>query len=463
MSVDPKVNYSLPSGYVEFSPAERLLEQRLLDEIRVAAEKYGFCSVETPAVERLEVLQAKGNQGDNILYRISPIVPERQESRNREDDGREERALRFDHTVPLAAYVARHLNDISFPFARYQIDMVFRGERPKKGRYRSFRQCDFDLIGRGQLDLMYDALLPALINEIFTRLGLGEFLIRISNRKVLCGFFAYLGVEPNAIRSCIKIVDDIEKIGLDKSVHAFAELGISPEAFSKIADFVKINGTPDDVLAALHPYKDTSDEMSQGYNELLQVAKGLKSLGVSTARCSFDMSIARGLGYYTGTVYETTLIGQENLGSICSGGRYEGLVGIFAREPLPGVGISIGWTRLFVNLLERGILKASASNPAKVVVLDVDKELRAEYLLIASELRNKNIPTLSLFDERTLAKQLSWANKAHIPLCIVVGSDEFANKTVSIKNLLSREQVTVNREDFIAKVSQFLDEINDAT
>ena len=375
---DTKVNYSLPSGFIEFPPAQRALEVHCLDLIRKSAERYGFHSVETPLVERLEVLHAKGNQGDNLIYRLNPIISEGHSAAGYEDDGTDGRGLRFDLTVPLAAYIARHLHQLSFPFARYQMDTVFRGERPKKGRYRSFKQCDFDIVGRGTLPLIYDALMPALIHEIFVSLGIGEFVIRINNRKVLCGFFEALGVPSDHIRGCVKIVDNAEKAGEGKTLKALIEGGISEVDAREVLEFVRVKGAPVEVLERLARYQGRNSDFDTGVAELTELGEGLALFGIPGERVVLDMGIARGLGYYTGTVYETTLIGQEGLGSICSGGRYEHLVGIFARESLPGVGISIGWTRLFVSLIERGVLKVEASQRSTVAVLFADKNLKAE-------------------------------------------------------------------------------------
>jgi histidyl-tRNA synthetase len=447
---EARINYTLPSGFIEYSPAERAFEVRCLDLIRRAAERYGFCSIETPAVERLEVLHAKGNQGDNLIYSISPIVPEEQRGSDdlkAVDDGGEARGLRFDLTVPLAAYIARNLHNLTFPFARYQMDYVFRGERAKKGRYRCFRQCDFDIVGRGSLPLLYDALMPALINEIFTALSIGEFRIHINNRKVLCGFFESLGVTDDKIRGSIKIVDNVSKVGFEKTVASLYGLGISQLAVERIVEFVRINGSALTVLQDLDKYKGCHPGFDTGLAELQAVASSLSILNVPDERVIFDMSIARGLGYYTGTVYETTLVGHENLGSICSGGRYEKLVGIFAREELPGVGISIGWTRLFSSLLDRGELRHGQSvyNNA-VAVLNVEEQLMSEYLKISSELRAAEIVTLSVFENRSLGKQFSWASKQGARYAVVVGSRELAEGLVSVKNLENGSQESVKRE-----------------
>ncbi|PLZ66163.1 histidine--tRNA ligase, partial [Fischerella thermalis WC246] len=334
MAKSEKINFSTPSGFPEFLPGEKRLEVYLLDTIRRVFESYGFTPIETPAVERLEVLQAKGNQGDNIIYGINPILPPNRQAEKEKagESGSEARALKFDQTVPLAAYIARHLNDLNFPFARYQMDVVFRGERAKDGRFRQFRQCDIDVVGRRELSLLYDAQMPAIITEIFTAINIGDFLIRINNRKILTGFFQSVGIEESKIKSCIGIIDNLEKIGEAKVKQELEKEGISPEQTQKIIEFVNIKGTVDDMLDKLKHLAQIMPEAEQfnlGVTELETVITGVRNLGVPENRFCIDLSIARGLDYYTGTVYETTLLGHEALGSICSGGRYEELVGVF--------------------------------------------------------------------------------------------------------------------------------------
>lgn len=380
MAKGDKINFSTPSGFPEFLPSEKRLELYLLDIIRRVFESYGFTPIETPAVERLEVLQAKGNQGDNIIYGIDPILPpNRQAERDKSGEtGSEARALKFDQTVPLAAYIARHLNELTFPFARYQMDVVFRGERAKDGRFRQFRQCDIDVVARRELSLLYDAQMPAIITEIFEAINIGDFLIRINNRKVLTGFFKSVGITEDKIKSCIGIVDNLEKIGETKVKQELEKEGVSGEQTQKIIDFIKIYGSIDEVLDKLKHLAQNlpeTEQLSLGISELETVIAGVRNLGVGENRFCIDLSIARGLDYYTGTVYETTLLGHEALGSICSGGRYEELVGVFLGEKMPGVGISIGLTRLISRLLKAGILSTLAATPAQVMVVNMQEDL----------------------------------------------------------------------------------------
>ncbi|MEH2178358.1 histidine--tRNA ligase [Nostoc sp.] len=461
MAKGDKINFSTPSGFPEFLPSEKRLELYLLDIIRRVFESYGFTPIETPAVERLEVLQAKGNQGDNIIYGIDPILPpNRQAERDKSGEtGSEARALKFDQTVPLAAYIARHLNELTFPFARYQTDVVFRGERAKDGRFRQFRQCDIDVVARHELSLLYDAQMPAIITEIFEAINIGDFLIRINNRKVLTGFFKSLGIAENQIKSCIGIVDTLEKIGETKVKQDLEKEGISAEQAQKIIEFIKIDGAVDEILDKLkHLAQNLSEteQLSLGVTELETVIAGVRNLGVAENRFCIDLSIARGLDYYTGTVYETILLGHETLGSICSGGRYEELVGVFLGEKMPGVGISIGLTRLISRLLKAGILNTLAATTAQVMVVNMQEDLMPTYLKVSQHLRQAGINVITNFDKRPLGKQFQLADKQGIQFCVIIGSEEAAAQKSSLKDLKTGEQVEVLLENLAEEVKKRL-------
>ncbi|BAZ67833.1 MAG: histidine--tRNA ligase [Pelatocladus maniniholoensis HA4357-MV3] len=449
MAKSEKINFSTPSGFPEFLPGEKRLEVYLIDTIRRVFESYGFTPIETPAVERLEVLQAKGNQGDNIIYGIDPILPPNRQAEKEKsgESGSEARALKFDQTVPLAAYIARHLNDLNFPFARYQMDVVFRGERAKDGRFRQFRQCDIDVVGRRELSLLYDAQMPAIITEIFTAINIGDFVIRINNRKILTGFFQSVGIEETKIKACIGIIDNLEKIGEAKVKQELEKEGISLEPTQKIIEFVNIKGTVDDMLDKLKHLTQTMPEAERfnlGVTELETVITGVRNLGVPENRFCIDLSIARGLDYYTGTVYETTLLGHEALGSICSGGRYEELVGVFLGEKMPGVGISIGLTRLMSRLIKAGILNTLAPTPAQVMVVNLQEDLMSLYLKVSQDLRKAGINVITSFDKRGLGKQFQLADKQGIQFCVIIGTDEAAAQKSSLKDLKTGEQVEVS-------------------
>ncbi|HEY9804879.1 MAG TPA: histidine--tRNA ligase [Leptolyngbyaceae cyanobacterium] len=461
MAKNDKINFSTPSGFPEFLPSEKRLELYLLDTIRRVYESYGFTPIETPAVERLEVLQAKGNQGDNIIYGIDPILPpNRQAEKDKSGEtGSEARALKFDQTVPLAAYIARHLNELTFPFARYQMDVVFRGERAKDGRFRQFRQCDIDVVGRKELSLLYDAQMPAIITEIFEAINIGDFVIRINNRKILTGFFQSLGISETQIKTCISIIDDLDKIGEAKVKQQLEKEGISEEQTQKIIDFIKIDGSVDDVLDKLKHLSQNLPEAEQftlGVTELETVITGVRNLGVNDKRYCIDLAIARGLNYYTGTVYETTLIGHEALGSICSGGRYEELVGMFLGEKMPGVGISIGLTRLISRLLKAGILNTLPATPAQVVVVNMQEDLMPTYLKVSQQLRQAGINVITNFEKRQLGKQFQAADKQGIRFCVIIGADEAAAQKSSLKDLQSGEQIEVALADLAAEIKRRL-------
>lgn len=461
MTKSDKINFSTPSGFPEFLPSEKRLEVYLLDIIRKVFESYGFTPIETPAVERLEVLQAKGNQGDNIIYGIDPILPpNRQAEKDKSGEtGSEARALKFDQTVPFAAYIARHLNELTFPFARYQMDMVFRGERAKDGRFRQFRQCDIDVVARGKLSLLYDAQMPAIITEIFEAINIGDFVIRINNRKILTGFFASVGIAENQIKACIGIIDNLEKIGEAKVKQELDKVGISSEQTEKIIEFIKIDGNVDDILDKLKHLANNLPEAEQfilGVSELETVINGVRNLGVADKRFCIDLSIARGLNYYTGTVYETTLIGHEALGSICSGGRYEELVGMFLGEKMPGVGISIGLTRLISRLLKAGVLNTLSATPAQVMVVNIQEDLIPVYLKISQQLRQAGINVITNFEKKQLGKQFQAADKLGIRFCVIIGADEAAAQKSSLKDLKSGEQIEVALADLGEEVKRRL-------
>ncbi len=448
--IDENINFKPPSGFdIEFLPAEKRLEQYLIDTMRNVFEQYGYTPIETPAVERLEVLQAKGNQGDNIIYSISPIVSEDG------DKDSDRRGLKFDQTVPLAAYIARHLNDLSFPFARYQMDMVFRGERAKKGRYRQFRQCDIDVVGRGKLSLLYDAQIPAIIAQIFDAINIGKYLIRINNRKVLTGFFSAIAITPEQIRTCLKVVDMLDKIGEAKVKLELEKQGVSGSQAEQIIGFTKIKGDNNAVLEQLAQVSQAlgnPTDFEQGISELKEVINGVIALGVPTDKYCIDLAIARGLEYYTGTVYETTLIGYESLGSICSGGRYEELVGIFVGEKMPGVGISIGLTRLLRQLMDAKVLKPLAPSPAQVMVLNLNPEFMNTYLQVSQTLRQAGINVLTSFESRPIGKQFQQADKLGIPLCVIIGEAEVKSKTCNLKNLKTGIQKAIALDDLVAEI-----------
>jgi histidyl-tRNA synthetase len=448
-------NYSTPSGFTEYLPTEQHLYDKVHKVVEDTYKKYGFSHIDTPAVERMEVLTAKGNQGDNIIYAIEPVTPHGEAT---ETDA-PKRGLRFDQTVPLAAYVARHKNDLVFPFPRYAIGSVFRGERAKAGRYRQFVQADIDVVGRGSLPLVYDAQMPAIIAEIFEKLHIGDFLIRINNRKVLTGFFDAIGIGAHSVKDCIKIVDELEKIRAAGVISKLEAIGVTAAQAKEIVAFTEIDGSVDEILDRLaHKAAEMGDpaEFCEGIAELTTVIAGVRSLQVPERRYCIDLSIARGLGYYTGTVYETSLLGYPGLGSICSGGRYEDLVGIFTGEKMPGVGISIGLTRLVYKLMDLELLKPTAASPAKVMVFNLHSNLMDTYLKTSQQLRHAGMEVLTSFEQRKIGEQFDYAQRLGIPLCVLIGAREIEAGTAQIAVMETGEKISVPLDRLTDKLHQLL-------
>ncbi len=437
------------SGFPEFLPEEQIVFQRALDLIRRTFEAYGFVPVETPAVERVDVLLTKGGN-DREIYGLRRLAAEG------DDAGAKELALHFDLTVPLARYVAQHYGQLTFPFRRYQIQPVWRGERAQAGRYRQFYQCDIDTIGDGELSLLNDAEIPSVIHRLFTEMEIGPFTIRINNRKVLQGLVSSLGIaegEPTA--EVLRIVDRLEKVGPERVRTMLADVGVSGEGAAQLLALTEQQLSTDGWLAYLQG-QTVNETYARGVEELAAVVASVRALGVPDSRFTVDPSIARGLDYYTGTIYETRLDAHPELGSICSGGRYDNLAGHFTNRPLPGVGISIGLTRLIPRLIEAGVLKAEASTTAPVLVTLFDAADPAATLAIAARLRDAGVGVETYLERRKLDKQLKYANKRGFALVVVAGPDEAANGTASVKDLRSGEQRVVPVADLPAAVQGLL-------
>ncbi len=433
------------SGFPEWLPEQKLVEQRMLDIIREEFERFGFGPIETPAIERKEVLAAKGVV-EKEIYALSRL------SAGEGEDPATEMALHFDLTVPLARYVAQHFNDLVFPFRRYQMQKVWRGERPQAGRFREFYQCDIDVIGSGKLSLLNDAELPLVIHGIFSRIGIGRFLIRVNNRKILQGFLAHLGLPPERGGDALRVVDALDKIGREKVLAELeARAGLNADQAVRLVDFVTAAPTLDE-LAGL-----TDDPMfQQGVVELTEVAQGMRDLGLPDEAWTVDLSIARGLDYYTGTVFETVLVDNPEIGSICSGGRYDDLAGTFTKQALPGVGISIGLTRLLARLFDTGLLKPGATTPSRVLVTVMDAAFRSRYLALAAELRSAGINTELYTQDRKLGDQLKYADRKGIPVALIAGESEFDAGTVVLKALRTGEQTTHARDGLCDAVRALL-------
>jgi histidyl-tRNA synthetase len=415
------------SGFPEWLPEVRLVEQRWLDRIRAAFERYGFCSVETPSVENLDVLLAKGETSQEV-YTLRRLQAE-------DNDDGARLGLHFDLTVPFARYVAQHFNELVFPFKRYQIQRVWRGERPQEGRYREFTQCDIDVINVDQVPLSYDAELPRIIHEVLTSLDLPPWAININNRKVLQGFYEGLGIaDPLAV---IRVADKIDKIGAD-GVRAtlVRTVGLSDRQAGACLDLASIRGTGVSVADDVTSLGVKSDLLTEGLDELTFVLSSLADLPEGTIVA--DLAIARGLDYYTGTVYEGAFTGFPGYGSICSGGRYENLAGSYIRRDLPGIGMSIGLTRIFAKLVAEGLLAAGPSCPTTVLVAVPSDERRSEAVATAARLRERGINTELYHQADKIGKQIRYASRKGIPYIWFPPFED--GRPHEIKDLVSGDQ-----------------------
>ncbi len=433
-----KINTQVMSGFMELLPADQLLFNKMLDTIKTTYERFGFIPLDTPVIERAEVLFTKaGEETEKQIYRI--------------DKGETPQALRFDLTVPLARYVSEHMNELAFPFRRYHIGKVYRGERAQKGRYREFYQCDIDIIGNEHLHLINDAEILSVINATFTALNVGDFTIRINNRKILNGFFAGLGVGEQ-MTPILRIIDKLEKIGRDKVIAELEIAGITGPIIEKILTLVALRGTSTSVIATLNNLAISNDLFTLGVQEMTAVTKHLEELGVPTSNYELDLSIARGLDYYTGTVYETMLNALPQIGSVCSGGRYDNLAESFSNKKLPGVGISIGLTRLFSQLKEHALISSNTSTPTKVMVIPLIETLTIP-LEIATKLRTAGINTEVYLETGKMKKKLDYANKLGIAFVILVGEDEIKADKYTVKDMKTGEQKTVGRDTLIQSIT----------
>ncbi len=438
-----------PPGVLELLPRDQIAFQRVLDVIRRNYERFGFLPVETPVFELTEVLLTKsgGDTERQVYFAQSTGALEKKE------DGLPELALRFDLTVPLARYVAEHEHALAFPFRRYQMQRVYRGERQQRGRFREFYQCDIDVIGKGALSVRFDAEMPAVIHAVFTELGIGKFTIQINNRKLMRGFFERLGVTDAALQMAVlREVDKIDKRGPDdvRDTLRGEGFGLTAAAVAQILDFVSLRSTGHvDALAKLDALGGGNATLEQGIAELREVLLLVKALGVPEADYAINFSIARGLDYYTGTVYETTLDAFPQIGSVCSGGRYENLASHYTKSQLPGVGISIGVTRLFWQLREAGLIGTAESSVECLVAL-MDEAALGDALALGSRLRAGGINTEVQLESKKLAKQLQYADRAGIRFVLLRGEEERAKGTITVKDLRRNEQFEVAESELVA-------------
>ncbi|KGI77949.1 histidine--tRNA ligase [Oleiagrimonas soli] len=433
-------------GVLELLPREQIAFQRMLDVIARNYRLFGFLPIETPVMEFSQVLLTKsGGETERQVYFV-------QSTGALEKDGQPELALRFDLTVPLARYVAEHERELSFPFRRYQIQRVYRGERAQRGRFREFYQCDIDVIGKDHLSTRYDAEIPAVIHSVFRELAIGPFTIQLNHRKLMRGFFEGLGIADGEQQMLVlREVDKLDKRGADavRATLTGEGFGLAEDVVAKILQFVQVRSTSlADAVDKLDALGAGSDTFEQGRDELKQVLTMVRDLGVPENRFALNLSIARGLDYYTGMVYETTLDEHPEIGSICSGGRYDNLAGQYTKSHLPGVGISIGATRLFWQLREAGLI-ATADSTVQALVTQMDEAHLADYLALANELRAGGIATETVMEGGKLGKQFKYADRAGIRFVLVLGDEELAKGTVTVKDMRRNDQFEVKREELI--------------
>jgi histidyl-tRNA synthetase len=437
-------------GVLELLPLDQIAFQRMLDVIRRNYERFGFLPVETPVMEFSDVLLTKtGGETERQVYFVQSTGALANAEKN---DGVPELALRFDLTVPLARYVAEHEHDLSFPFRRYQMQRVYRGERAQRGRFREFYQCDIDVIGKDSLSVRYDAELPAVIYSVFRELNIGAFTIQINNRKLIRGFYESLGILDGEMQTLVlREVDKLDKRGADylRETLTGPQFGLSADTAQKILDFSLGRSTSlKDAFDKLDALGSGSEALEQGRAELKEVLGLIRDFGVPESHYTLNFSIARGLDYYTGTVYETTLNDYPQIGSICSGGRYENLAGQYTKSKLPGVGISIGLTRLYWQLRDAGLIETGKST-VDVLVTQMDEAQLPAYLALAGELRGAGIATEVVLEGGKLGKQFKYADRAGVRFVIVLGEDELAKGVVTVKDLRREDQFEVARADLI--------------
>lgn len=413
------------AGFMELLPEEQILFEQMKNKIEKTYQKFGFLPLDTPIIESAEVLLAKaGGETEKQIYRF--------------EKGDTDLALRFDLTVPLAKYVAKNYGNLSFPFRRYQIGKVYRGEKAQKGRFREFYQCDIDIIGDGELSPMNDAEIPSVIYSVIKELGFDDFTIRINNRRLLNGLFESVNQKENSVE-ILRIIDKIDKIGKEEVIKEIAELGVEKDQIDKIMSFIEITGTSDEKLAKLKALAIDNPTFSQGLEELSSLVRYVRAFGIPEKNFAVDLTIARGLDYYTGTVYETFLNEYREVGSVCSGGRYENLAEYYTDKKLPGVGISLGLTRLFYKLNELNAIKAEKKSISDILIIPMVDDLEVP-IKMATAFREKGINTEIYLNDKKLKAKMKYADKLQIPYVIVIGEDEIQSGIVKVKNMITGEE-----------------------
>ena len=416
-------------GFMELLPNEQILFDQMKQKIEDSYKTFGFLPIDTPIIESSEVLLAKaGGETEKQIYRFTK--------------GDNDLSLRFDLTVPLAKYVAKNYGNLNFPFRRYQIGKVYRGEKAQKGRYREFYQCDIDIIGDGELDIINDAEIPSVIYSTFRKLGFENFTVKINNRKILNGLYESIGQKENSVE-IMRIIDKIEKIGEDAVKEEISKLGVSDNDIEKIINFIKIDGTSDEKIEKLENLQIDNETYIMGVNELKEVINNIRLFGVPEKNFTVDLTIARGLDYYTGTVYETFLNEYRELGSVCSGGRYENLAENYTDRKLPGVGISIGLTRLFYKLNELNLIKADKKSISNILIIPMTEKKEVPFKL-ATDLRQLGVNTEIYLSDKKIKAKMKYADKLEIPYVVVIGDEEIETKKIKLKNMTTGEEIELD-------------------
>ncbi len=436
-----KVKPRTLSGFMELTPASQIQMERIMQILRDTYALYGFYPLDTPLIEASEVLLAKGGgETEKQIYRFTK--------------GDSDLSLRFDLTVPLARYVAQHYGELVFPFRRFQIGKVYRGERAQRGRFREFYQADIDIIGDGKLDIVNEAEVPGIIYKTFTALGLTKFKIRVNNRKVLNGFFEILGLSDKS-SDVMRTIDKLEKIGKEKVRAILTEdFGVAEVAAVELLEFI----SSENVLDTLEKYRGRNETFDKGAEDLETVSKYMTAFGVPEEYFCIDLTIARGLDYYTGTVYETMMLEHPEIGSICSGGRYDNLAEFYTDKQLPGAGISIGLTRLFYVLNEQGYLNAEAPcAPADALIIPMTDEI-SNAASLATLLRNNGIRTQLYTEKKKFKHKIGYADKLKIPYVVFLGEDEIKENVCSVKDMRTGEQVKLKPDNAAMRIKTGLAE-----
>lgn len=434
---DKKIITTPLQGFMELMPNEQIAFDNIKNIIEEVYARYGFLKIDTPIIERSEVLLAKaGGETEKQIYRFNK--------------GDNDISLRFDLTVPLSRYVAEYQNKLQFPFRRYAIGKVFRGERPQRGRFREFYQADIDIINKGNLNIINDAEILSIVYDIFKTLNFAKFTIRINNRKILGGFLKSIGLESR-LKEILILVDKIEKIDRKEFIKELEKVTNNKQKTDKIFEFINIKGSNEQKIVSLKNMNINDEEFNEGINEMEKILEYSKIFNIDEKYISFDLSIVRGLDYYTGTVYETVFDDYMNMGSVCSGGRYDNLTSLYTKEQFPGVGVSIGLTRLFDQLKNNGLINIKEINNKTVLIINMVDDFNYA-LNIASKLRDNKINAEVYFEGGKVGKKLEYANKRDIPFVIIIGEDEIKNKTVTFKDMKKKKQDIMKIEEVIKRI-----------